>query len=49
MDWYKNMPSLIIVFNFTCTIKKIQGNHEEFELNGTQQLLLWAEDVSNLL
>jgi hypothetical protein len=35
-------------FNFAleCTSRRVQANQDDFKLNGTQQLLVYADDVN---
>jgi hypothetical protein len=39
-----------LLFNFTleCTIKKYEENEQGLEMNGTHQLLVYADDISRL-
>jgi hypothetical protein len=49
--WYKTRRCLfLLVFNFAfeCVIKKVQKNQVGLNLNGTHQLVAYADDV-NLL
>jgi hypothetical protein len=42
------LSQLLVNFAFDCTIRKLQVNQVGLKLNGTHQLLVYADDVNQL-